>query len=96
MTAKLGAEAHAAILLSVAVKTRSEARKAWRRANAHPSETTLRPAFRACVLAARASHRAAKAWAHDASVAHSLIAAAKTLDAAALDFKDRLVAAVVE
>lgn len=95
MTAKLTPEAHASILLKVADKTRTEARKAWIAARARPGEVTLRSAFRACVLASRCAHRAAKAWAHDAPIAHRLNADAKKLDNAAAEFKARLVSATV-
>lgn len=91
MTVKLSAQAHNALLLKVATKTRSEARSAWRQARAHPNEKTLRSAFRACVLASRSSHRAAKAWSHDSLFTHRLIAAAKKLDVAAAEFKAQLV-----
>jgi hypothetical protein len=96
VTAKLSPEAHASILLMVAAKTRAEARKEWRQARAHPNEKTLRSAFRTCVLASRCSHRAAKAWAHDAPIAHRLIADAKKLDVAAAEFKDRLITATID
>ena len=95
VTAKLSPEAHASILLMVAAKTRDQARKAWRSARAHPNEKTLRAAFRACTLASMCATRAAKAWARDAPIAHRLIADAKKLDAAAAEYKDRLVVAVV-
>ena len=88
----MNAQAHAAILFRVAAKTVAEARAAWEKVRSSSDETDLRTAFRACVLAARASRRAAAV--HDAHESARLTAEANRLDAAATDLKTRLVRAV--
>lgn len=86
-------EADAAILLRVAAKTVVEARYAWRQAK--DDEDSLRAVYRACLLASRASQRAADAWADNGRISSRLADDAKRLSAAADDFKARLVRAVV-
>ncbi len=91
---KLSAQANAAILLRVANKTIDLARIAWRRSG--DGERSLRSAFRACVLAARASRRAAEAWlVLDPVESRRLSDDAKRLEDAAADMKARLATAVV-
>jgi hypothetical protein len=84
-----------AVLLRVAARAIAEARSAWKRAHGSSDATTLRAAFRACVLAARAARTAAQAYAHDAHEPHRLMVEAQKLDAAAEDLKARLVETVV-
>lgn len=78
----------ARILRAVANRALDEARAAWSAARASPTETNVRAAMRACVLAARALRRAAP---HSHGDASSMLAAAKRTDEAAAKFRDDLV-----
>lgn len=89
---EISEQAHAAILLKVAARTVREARQAWRLVI--PGDTaSLRSAFRACVLAMQALHRAAAVRAHDAREYQRLTAKANRMAGAANDLKARLVRA---
>lgn len=90
VSTEVSEQAHAAILLKVAARSVVEARHAWQLARSGDAES-LRSAFRACVLAAQSTRRAAAAWSHDARESRRLTAEANRLVAAANDLKARLV-----
>jgi hypothetical protein len=84
----ISAEAHALILRRVALAAVDDARTAWRKAHAEPSEDYIRAAFRACVLATRALRRASSEHPDDEQ---AMLAEATLLDEAAVGLKARLV-----
>ena len=84
----ISAEAHAEILRAVAMTTAGDARSAWGKAKASPTQANLRAAFRACVLAARAMRRASTVW---PDVELAMIEESLLLDEIAAGLKARLV-----
>lgn len=92
MAGAISAEAQAAIRRKVAIRAVDEARKAWKRAHALPTERNVRAAFRACVLATRTLRRASEDHPRDEQ---DLIDEAMLIDEVATTLKHQL-ARIVE
>lgn len=84
----ISAHANAVILRRAASTAVTDARAAWKKARAAPTEKHMRAAFRLCVFAAQALRKAAKAMPHDAP---QMIEEAQRLDAAAIGLASGIV-----
>lgn len=81
-------QSHAAILRKAALTAVNDARSAWKTAYASPTEDSVRGAYRACVLAARALRKAAQFAPDEAS---EMLQEAVRIEATAAGLKGRLV-----
>lgn len=94
MTPAAGAQAHAEILRMVALDALADARAAWRKSKAKPTEANLRAALRSSVLAARALRRAS-ASVENANEEHAMLDKAALLDETSAGLKRQLARLVV-
>lgn len=79
---------HAEILRMVALRALTDARAAWRKVDLEPSESNLRTAFRACVLAARTLRRASS---ENPDEEQEMLDRAALLDETAVGLQQKLV-----